>query len=242
MLDTTQVPPDDEPIDVLVFGRSARVERGIRIHRTRSLLRQDIRWRNGIPVTSPARTILDLAGTMDEFELEAVLWAGLRRNIVRRSQLLDVIERNPRAKGIGRLRALLEQTESLHDTRSKYERKFLKLLRAAELPLPITNTWVADKLVDGVWLDLKLVFEIDGYGVHGRRGKFESDRVRDQHLSIAGHHVMRVTARQIDHTPYALVARAASLITTLRLQTGWGVSGAGQAGRQTRAGAALTSA
>jgi very-short-patch-repair endonuclease len=177
-----------------------------------------MRWRDGIPVTSPARTILDLAGQMDEFDLESVLAAAFRKNLVRRSQLADVMDRNPGVKGIARLRSLLDQTACLRDTRSEYERRYLKLLRAAELPLPLTNTWVAGKLVDGLWPDLRLVLEVDGYGVHGGRDKFESDRVRDQRLPIADHYVIRVTARQIDHAPYALVARTASVITTLRLK------------------------
>lgn len=218
LLDSTQQLGRDEPIEVLLAGRNGKRARGVRVHRTSSLARQDVRWRAGIPLTSPARTILDLAATMDELELEAVLSAGLRKSLVRRSQLGDVIERNPRAKGICKLRALLDQTESLHDTRSSYERRYLKLLKAAELPLPITNTWVAKKFVDGVWPDLNLVLEIDGFGVHGERDKFESDRVRDQHLLIAGHHVIRVTARQIDHAPCGLIARTASIITTLRLR------------------------
>ena len=154
---------------------------------------------------------------MDDLELETVLSAGFRKNIVRRSQLEDVVERNQRAKGIAMLRHLLEQGESLHDTRSIYERKLLKLLRAAELPLPITNTWVGGVYVDGVWPDLKLVVEFDGWERHGERDKFETDRLRDQHLLIAQHQVMRITARQIDHRPYALVARIARVIATLAL-------------------------
>ncbi len=127
--------------------------------------------------------------------------------------------RNPHAKGIASLRALLEQTESLRDTRSKYERKLLKLLRQAELPLPITNTYVVGKFVDAFWPEFKLVLEFDGWKYHRGRDKFETDRLRDQHLTAAGHHVMRVTARQIDHAPYALVARIAGVIATLRLRS-----------------------
>lgn len=217
MLDSTQQPAERAPIEVLLVGRGSRPRSGMRIHRTGSLARQDVRWRDGIPLTSPARTILDLAGTMDEFELEAVLSAGLRGNLVRRSQLSDVMQRNPRAKGIGKLRALLEQPESLHDTRSRYERKLLRLLKAADLPRPVTNTYIGRAFVDGVWPDLRLVYEFDGFGIHRDRDKFESDRVRDQHLLIAGHQRIRITAHQIDHAPYALIARAASIMTALRL-------------------------
>lgn len=217
LLDTTQQPPRGEPVDVLLLGRNGKRTSGVRIHRTSQLARQDMRWRNGIPVTSPARTLLDLAATMDELELEAVLSVAFGKNLVRRSQLDDVMARNPRAKGIGMLRALLAQTESLHDTRSKYERRMLKLLRAAQLPLPITNISVAGKFVDGLWPELKLVLEIDGFKDHGKRYMFESDRERDQVLLGSGLQPLRVTARQIDHRPYALIARTASVITARRL-------------------------
>jgi very-short-patch-repair endonuclease len=217
MLDSTQQPSERAPIQVLFAGRNSGPRPGLQIRRTNSLARQDVRWRHGIPLTSPARTILDLAGSLTELELEAVLSIALARNLVRRSQLDDVIARNPYAKGIARLRGLIERPESLQDTRSKYERRFRRLLKAAELPLPTGNIWIAGKFVDGVWPDLKLVLEIDGFKDHGERGMFESDRVRDQHLTIAQHRVMRVTARQIDHAPYALAARTASIITTLRL-------------------------
>jgi very-short-patch-repair endonuclease len=220
LLDTTQQPKEAVPIPVLLVGRNATPPEGVVVGRTERVSRQDIRWRNGIPVTSPALTILRLAAQMDDLELETVLSAGFRKNLVRQPQLDDVMERNPRAKGIATLRSLLEQTESLHDTRSRYERKLLKLLRAAELPLPITNTWVAGVYVDGVWSDLKLVLEFDGWRYHRDRDKFESDRIRDQHLLIADHRVMRITKRQIDHRPYALIARVATMIATLRLNRG----------------------
>ena len=149
VLDSTQQLGDDDPIDVLVAGRNASQPDGVLVHRTRSLARQDIRWRNGIPVTSPARTILDLAATMDDLELEAVVSVALGKRVVRKSQLEDVMTRNPHASGIAKLRALLDQATSLHDTRSVYERKLLRLLKQAELPLPITNTRVAGEFVDG---------------------------------------------------------------------------------------------
>jgi len=217
MLDTTQQLEAHAPISVLLVGRNAAQPGGVLVHRTKALARQDIRWCKGIPLTSPARVILDCAGEMDDLELEAVLSAAMRNNLVRTSQLTDVMLRNPHAKGIATLRSLVEQPQSLHDTRSKYERRLLKLLRAAELPLPITNTLVAGKLVDGIWPDLKLVLEVDGWKDHRKRGQFETDRLRDQHLAASGHRVMRITTRQIDDRPYALVARIASVITTLRL-------------------------
>lgn len=214
LLDTTQEPREDAPVHVLLAGRSYRPRPGVVVRRAVALPQSDLRWRQGIPVTSPARTLLDLAGTMSDIELEAALASAFRRSLVRRAQLDEVMARNPRARGIGVLRALLVQAEPLHDTRSIYERKMLALLQAAELPRPLTNVLVADKLVDGLWPDLKLAYEFDGWRIH--RDRFERDRLRDQDLLIAGHRVVRISRRQVDLQPYALVARIASVITSLR--------------------------
>lgn len=216
-LDSTQQLTDRDPIRVLLVGRNGTEPTGVSVHRTRAVARQDVRWRNGIPLTSPARTLLDLAATVDDLGLESALSASLRKNLLRRSSLIDVIDRNPRAKGVAIIRELLERPHSLRDTRSVYERKLLALLRAAELPLPLTNVTVAGRMVDGVWPDLKLIYEFDGWEYH--RDKFESDRVRDQTMLAAGHQVMRISGRQIDREPYALVARFAGTIAALRLRS-----------------------
>jgi very-short-patch-repair endonuclease len=216
-LDTTQRGHPRRAIDVLLVGRNADAVPGVRIHRVKAIARQDVRWRHGIPVTSPARACLDLAAIFDDFELEAALAAAFRRNAVRPSQIEDVMARNPQAKGVGRLRALLDYAGRPHDTRSDYERRLLALIRAAELPTPLTNAYIGEHMVDMLWPELKLVVEFDSWAFHGDRSSFEKDRLRDQVLSVSGHHVMRVTARQVDHTPTALVARIAAIITARQL-------------------------
>jgi very-short-patch-repair endonuclease len=217
LLDATQRPLSDRPIDVLLVAQSFHPVNGIHVHRTSTIARQDIRWRHGIPVTSPARTALDLAAIFDDFELEAALAAAFRRNVVRPPQIRDVIQRNPGTKGVGRLKQLLDDTGRPHDTRSGYERRLLALIREAQLPLPSTNAYVGEHMVDMLWRELKLVIEFDSWSFHGDRKSFETDRLRDQVLSTTNHHVMRVTARQVDHTPAALVARIAAIITARQL-------------------------
>ena len=216
-LDATQTGHPQSSIHVLLVGRNAEPLDGVHIHRTPNIARQDVRRRHGIPVTSPARTLLDLAATFDDFELEAATAAAFRRSAVRLSQLADVIDRNPRARGVGRLRALLEDAAKPRDTRSIYERRLLALIREADLPTPLTNVYVGEYMVDMLWPELKLVVEFDSWGFHGDRSAFEKDRLRDQVLSAHNHHVMRVTARQIDRAPTALVARLAAIIAARRL-------------------------
>ncbi|MGC9219898.1 MAG: hypothetical protein ACP5H2_00935 [Solirubrobacteraceae bacterium] len=212
MLDVTEVLRDDEEVDALVVGRGARARPGVRLHRTGSLAREDIGRCQGIPVTAPARTLLDCAATLEPLGLETVLAAALRKRLVSRSQLREVIQRAPRGKGAGALRALLELPGGLRDTRSLYERRLLELLSEADLPLPDTNVQVAGMMVDAHWPQLGLVLEFDGWMYHSGRTQFEKDRLRDQRLAVAGQRVLRVTAYQIDHRPYALIARLVSVI------------------------------
>jgi very-short-patch-repair endonuclease len=216
-VDTTRRGLSGQPVDVLLVATSFHVLPGIHVRRVATLPRQDIRWRHGIPVTSPARTLLDLAAVFDDFELEAALATAFRRGAVRPNQIADVINRNSHAKGARTLGALAEAAAKPHDTRSDYERRLLALIRKAELPLPRTNAYVGQHMVDMLWPDLKFVVEFDSWSFHGHRSSFEQDRLRDQVLSTLDHQVMRVTARHVDRTPTALVARLAAIMTARRL-------------------------
>ncbi len=218
LLDTTEQLEQDDTVDVLLVDRSPAYLQGVWAHRCKALTPQDVRWRDGIPVTSPARTLLDLAGCIGDIELESALSRAFHRNLVRTSQLNDVIARNPRAQGIAQLRVMVAEPHALHDTRSKYERKLLRLLMDAELPLPETNVRVGGRMVDAYWRQFGLVIEVDGWQYHRSRQQFEEDRLRDQGLFLAGNQVMRVTTRQIDRRPYALIAR---IVRTL-VKVGWG--------------------
>ncbi len=118
----------------------------------------------------------------------------------------------PRAKGRGQLQSLLERGDAPTLTRSKYERKLLRLIRAAELPRPQVNASVEGMEVDFFWPAQRLVAEFDGFAYHSDRQAFEHDRLRDQRLIAAGNRVMRITARQLDNAIEALIARLAVAI------------------------------
>jgi very-short-patch-repair endonuclease len=97
-------------------------------------------------------------------------------------------------------------------TESKAQRRLLELIREAGLPFPKTEQPLLGYRVDLLWPDLKLVVEVDGYQSHGTRGAFEHDRRRDARLQAAGFTVMRVTAREIEYRPWAVVAQLAQAI------------------------------
>jgi very-short-patch-repair endonuclease len=196
---------DDAEVDVTVVGQR-RHRPGIRVHRTSSLHPSDIRRRHGLPLTSPARTLLDLAEVLPSRPLERALDEALRMRLTRPRELRAILERSPRRRGAAELRALLDRTAGPTLTRSEAEERLLALVRAARLPHPELNTRITGHEVDFLWRDAGLVVEVDGFAYHSTRAAFERDRRRDAKLQSAGFAVVRVTWRQISDEPEALVA------------------------------------
>jgi very-short-patch-repair endonuclease len=199
-----------ERAEVTLVGRSAHQRDGLLLHRVGSLHHADIRRRHGLPVTSPARTLVDLAATLGSLELENAYAECLQRGLARDNQIRAAQERAGRRAASPKLTALLEvnaRGESPAPTRSKAERMLLELIRAAELPPPVANVRVSGHLVDLFWPQQRLIVEFDGWETHGRRGSFESDRRRDQRLVAAGYRVIRITWHQLVHESYAVIAR-----------------------------------
>jgi very-short-patch-repair endonuclease len=195
-------PPRDGPMEVTVPA-DRRDRDGIRIHRA-TLHRRDITRRHGIPVTSAARTLLDIAATEPTTELERALnEAGLQRRVTAHS-LNEQFSRYPHHRGTAALRKATEAGP--HLTRSDLERIALDLIRRARLPEPDTNVRIEGYEVDLVWRDHNLIVEIDSWAFHSMRSSFEQDRRRDQQLTTAGYRVIRVTDRQLTNEPELVVA------------------------------------
>jgi very-short-patch-repair endonuclease len=195
-------PARDGSIDVTV-PRKIRSRPGIRIHNA-TVHPQDISRRHGIPVTSAARTMLDLAATEPTAELDGALnEAGLQRRISPHS-LNEQFSRYPRHRGTAALRNATENEP--HLTRSDAEILARDLIRKAQLPAPQSNVRIEGHEVDLVWPEHKLIVEIDSWAFHSMRSSFEGDRRRDQRLVTAGWRVIRITARQLTHEPELVVA------------------------------------
>lgn len=201
------------PIHISVPSTSGSSRRpGIRTHRTSTLLPRDIRIRDGLPVTSAARTLLDIAGGITLRELELALDEGLRSGVVTRAEIRDVLTRVPNRPGGRGLRALVDASRTTTVTRSQAEERFLALVRTAKLPDPAANVRLEGFTVDFLWRRERIVVEVDGYKYHGSRLRFEEDRVKGAVLSAAGFQVIRVTWRQMEDEPYAVVARLAQAL------------------------------
>jgi uncharacterized protein DUF559 len=199
-------------IDVTVSDRSGRRRPHIAVHRPRSLLEED-RWEvDGIPVTSAARTILDLAGVLGP-RLERAFHEADRLGLLDPRALAALGARASGRRGAGRLRALLAAHHGPSpETRSALEHRFLHLCHRAGLPTPAVNVPVCDYEVDAVWPRQRLVVELDGYAFHHARNVFEADRVRDAVLQLAGYRVLRVTHSRLMKEPSSVVEAIRTLL------------------------------
>ncbi|MGZ4169430.1 MAG: DUF559 domain-containing protein [Solirubrobacteraceae bacterium] len=192
---------------------------GIRCRYVRTLHPDDCDEVDAIPVTSLARTYLDLAELLNDRRLLEALEAGERQNKLDHRALEDVIARNHGRRGIKPLRDVLARmTDDPPWLQSHSERAFRQLIAAHGLPEPQYNVYVGGELVDAVWREQRLVVEVDGWGYHRSKRSFAEDRRRDRALVRAGWRVVRFTADDVTYRPEAVVAELSEL---LRLDGPW---------------------
>jgi very-short-patch-repair endonuclease len=185
-------------IEVTV-AHGARARRGIAVHRSRHIAAEDRTVVDGIPTTSVARTLVDLADVLNERQLTRA---------VRQAELLKVFDlraieaalaRVPGRKGRHRLRrVLVAYHPEPHLLRSRAERKLKRLCERHHLPQPQFNASVAGCEVDVYWPEAKLALEFDGAETHYTRHAFHQDRRRDRALAVEGIQTLRVTWPDLD--------------------------------------------
>lgn len=202
------IPPAAERIEVTAPGRQVRRE-GIKAHRSR--LREDewLAW-DGIPVTSPFRTIFDLAAVVKMRELERAFHEAEAREVTDRVSLPVLLERYPGRRGSKDLRALLRARGPIGITRNDFEEAFVALVDRFGLRRPRMNAPLAVRgrffEIDALWEGQRVAVELDSREIHGTHKKFESDRQRDRILVAEGWRTMRITWRQLKREPEAIAA------------------------------------
>jgi very-short-patch-repair endonuclease len=200
------------PVEVTVIAAWKPVHPGLRTHISATLSPRDRRWVERIPVTSPARTLLDLAPRYPAGRLERMVADAERRGLMRASELVEQLDRNPRRRGSAALRAVLGIEGGPAFTRSGAEARLLRLVREAGLPAPETNAMVQGFEVDLLWREAHVAVEFDGFAFHGDRMAFEADRLRDAELQARGFRVIRVTWRQLVDDPAGVIDRLSRVI------------------------------
>jgi very-short-patch-repair endonuclease len=170
------------PVDVSIPSDTGKkIRRGIRLHRRPSLDPKTVTRHRRVPITTPARTIIDLSKVAPPAEV---------RRARRQATVLGL-----QVDGEGKDDA----------TRSELEAHFLELCRQYRLPAPEVNVRIAGVLVDFAWRKRRLVVETDGYRYHRGRVSFEDDRARDLRLRSHGFEVVRLTYGQVTKQPTEIV-------------------------------------
>jgi hypothetical protein len=188
---------------VTVRGRGGRERRdGIRVHRPRALPDDEVTTLQRLPITTPARTLLDLAATgLKGRALESALNHAELDVRLDFAELHELLARYRRRPGTRSLKAQLEAYRGPVDVRSKLERLVYELCDAYGLPRPLVNTVIEGKVRDFYWPHRRVVVEADSFRWHRTPSALNDDRERDVELTLAGYTVLRFTHEQVTRRP-----------------------------------------
>ena len=176
------------PFEVIVTWDRRRP--GIKTHQAK-LANGDVRRHLGIRVTSPARTVFDIAPRLTDKALNRAVNELRIKRLLKLEQLAELATRLPRHPGASRVKPLVETSRG--PTRSELEDAFVAFTERFGLPRPEMNARVAGYEVDALFREQRVIVELDGYEFHGTRQAFEKDRERDATTLAAGYRTVRIT-------------------------------------------------
>ena len=194
-----------QPPPEITLTAGDRRPRGILTHRCPSLKRRDIRRQLRVPVTSPARTILDIAPRLTAKQRTRLVNDARRDGYLHPDSFTDILARNPYHPGTKLLTPFADT--STNPTRSPFEDEFLAFVQRYGLPTPQINVIVNGREVDAYFPDAKLIVEADGWDFHKDREAFEDDRERDAENLRHGLKTLRITKQRMTQTPDREAAR-----------------------------------
>jgi very-short-patch-repair endonuclease len=202
------------PIEVTLTTGSKRRIRGLVVHRRTVLKPADRRARHGIPVTSPTRTLADLAARVPMAALESAVNEADRLELIDPDRLRRALDEMRGEAGTRALIRLLDH-QVFRLTESELERMFLALVRSSGLSIPATGVLLNGFRVDFFWPDLGLVVETDGLRYHRTAAQQARDRRRDQAHTAAGLTTLRFTHAQVQFEPDEVAATLARVVDRL---------------------------
>jgi very-short-patch-repair endonuclease len=209
-------PPDPE-----VLAPTKRRIKGVTVRTEARIHSRDTTVWHGIPTTTVARTLVDLAGVLPEYELGRA-WHQAR--VLYRTGPDDVeavLKRKPNSKGAKELRAIMRgKLISL----SRLERAFIKLCNEHNLALPRTNTSIGGRFVDCHWPEHKLTVELDSYRYHASRHSWEQDRKRERQARARGDDFRRYTSDDVFEDPGPLLSELSPIVGSRRRRRSAGSS------------------
>jgi very-short-patch-repair endonuclease len=193
-----------------VTVKSHRSVQGLVLHRTRRIDLDEVTARKGIPVTTVARTLVDLSEGLGEDRLLRAMREAEFKRLLDLDALSAAVERAHGRRGISVLRRAIALHRPGAIVRGELEHRFAELLRGANLEPPRTNVPIATArgtyILDCYWPDHGIAVELDGQDAHERQLAFESDRRRDAALGAIGIHTVRFTWQRIAYEPEEVLA------------------------------------
>jgi hypothetical protein len=177
------------------------------------LTADDRALREGIPVTSLARTLLDVAADIRPEWLEKMVERYEELGLFDLRAVEELLARTVGHHGHKRLRTAIALYAPTSFTRSSLEKRFLELVLAAGLPRPHTNYFEQGFELDCYWPEHRFAVELDVFETHGTRAAFERDRKRQEDLLLTGIQSIRVTGPRLDREPEQVISRVARLLS-----------------------------
>jgi very-short-patch-repair endonuclease len=212
----------DDVVALTVTGPHRRGPRGIVVHRTLTLHSQERHRVQGLPCTSIARTLVDLAPRFTEAQLEPLVDQALRRTSA--TKLTEAVRRHPGRPGVPRLRRLLDPDRPSAESWSRAEARLRAALVRAGVPAPESNVAFGDYVPDLLWREHRVAVEYDSEEFHDGRSAFHHDRTRHNDLTAQGGlNVLHITHRQITETPERVIV----WVVLLLVRGGWGAPALG---------------
>jgi very-short-patch-repair endonuclease len=197
-------------IHVTTTKRSSRTLPGITVHRARRLDPADVTKKDGIPVTTVARTLVDLTDVLSSDRLLRAIREAEYLKLLDTDSLTAAVQRANGRKRLTELTKAIERHNPGQIVREELEHRFLELVHAAGLPEPKTNVKVKTRrrtyVVDCLWPDQGVAVELDGRAAHARAAAFEQDRARDAALTATGLRPLRFTWHRVTEEPGDVVA------------------------------------
>ncbi|MFZ4518387.1 MAG: type IV toxin-antitoxin system AbiEi family antitoxin domain-containing protein [Microthrixaceae bacterium] len=205
--------------ELTVDRAGAHEHRGLIVHRSGDLDRSLVLEREGIPVTGPARTLVDIGQVVSLQLLEQLVHRAVHAGLVRLSDIADEYRAlsRPGRHGAGPIGEVLRALDpAMAAAESVLEVLILRIIREAGLPEPVRQYEVVIEgrrlRLDFAYPDQRVFLEGDGFGAHGTRSAFENDRVRQNLLVVAGWRPLRFTWRQARFAPHTVIATVAAAL------------------------------
>jgi very-short-patch-repair endonuclease len=204
-------------IDIISPRRPGRRHASIDAHTSRTLLPRDIKNVDGIPCTTIARTLLDLAAILPRRTVERAIDQAEILQLLDTKAIQDVLDRTHGHQGNAPLHSILnDHLPGSTPTRNDLEEAFLQICRTGGLPQPEVNAHIPFEPIpyqaDFLWREHQLIAETDGRDTHTTRQAFEHDRKRDQQLMLAGFRVVRFPWQQVTQEPSTVEKTVRALI------------------------------